>query len=74
MQKRSEPSKTEIEMLLDIDEGRFSNFFLLSKGQKIVAHRLQERGFILTGERDRRIPMAVTTEGKRQIQRYLLAR
>lgn len=71
MQKHADLSEKEAEMLADIAEGRFTNFYLLSKGQKFVAYRLQEKGLIITGGRDHHVPMCLTERGKK---RFGLAR
>lgn len=74
MQRISDLTEGETELFLDIAEGRKTNFYLLSKGEKIKAFRLQAKGLIETGERDRHVPLALTDEGKREAQRYLAAR
>lgn len=71
---KDELTKAEREMLADIAEGRFTSYYMLSKGQKFVATALQQRGLIETGKKERRVPLALTDEGKREAQRYLLAR
>lgn len=67
-------TEKQAELFLDIAEGRRTHFYLLDKGWKIVAFRLQAKGLIETGERDRHVPMCLTADGKREAQRYLAAR
>lgn len=74
MQRIADLTSFETELLIDIAEGRYTNYFLLTAGQKRSANRLQRRGLILTGSYDHRLPLALTDDGKRQIQRFLLAR
>ncbi len=63
MRKPAEPSDAELELLIDIAEGRFLNYYLLSKGQKFLATALQQRGLIDTGKKDHRVPLALTDKG-----------
>lgn len=66
---RSDLTEAETEMLQDVAEGRFTNYYLLSRGQKFLATALAQRGLIVTGEKERRVPLSVTDEGKRLLAR-----
>ena len=68
MRKNPDLTDFELELFTDIAEGRRNNYFLLTPGEKKAANYLQERDLILTGQRDRRQPLALTEDGKRLAQ------
>ncbi len=63
MRKPAKPSEAELELLIDIAEGRFTSYYFLSKGQKMLATALAQRGLIVTGKKERRVPLALTEAG-----------
>lgn len=66
---KSDLTEAETEMLLDIAEGRFTNYYLLQRRQKHIATALASRGFIVAGKKERRVPLSLTEEGKRLLAR-----
>lgn len=69
MRKHSDLTEAETELLLDIAEGRFTNYYMLRRGQKHIATILASRGLIVTGEKERRVPLSLTDDGKRLLAR-----